>query len=220
MPLTYDRAFGGVDPASGETFRGNPAGRGFISRRTREAIHDRLLPNIEDVKEPITSWESRPKPAGFAFFGRGWVPRLGYAGTYDDTYQKERAPLLPSDFSYAFFNGAHPDLQVEGYLRGDEEVELRGVSPEGILRFRLPGTHPNTTVARWAVDFARWMEERVAVDPSITVEQVPVVEERVEAVLDTLVIVPDDRIFYEVFRAVFPLRGNDAGEIARVQIET
>ena len=52
------------------------------------------------------------------------MPRVSYAGTYDEQYQKERAPDPPLDFSYAFYNGAHPDLQVEGYLRGDEEVEL------------------------------------------------------------------------------------------------
>ena len=220
MPLTYDRAFGGIDAASAAWYPENPTGRGFIGAKTKEAIHDRLLPNIEDAAAPVTSWDSRPKlPAGFDFCGRGWLPRRKHAGTYDEKHEKERAPKLPLDFSYALFNGAHPDLQVEGYLKGDEEVELRGVTPEGVVRFRLPGIRPKITVARWAVDPMRWIEEKMAAGQSVTLDQAPVTEEQATPVLDTLVLLPDEGIFYEVFRAVVPLKALDSLEIARIRVE-
>jgi len=47
-----------------------------------------------------------------------------YAGTYGEKHMKEQHFLLPVDFSYRFFTCAQPDLQVEGYLRGDEKVDL------------------------------------------------------------------------------------------------
>ena len=221
MPLTYDRAFGGIDETSAAWYPENPTGRGFIGKKTREAVHERPLPNIEDPADPITSWDSRPKlPAGFGFYGRGWVPRRKYAGIYDEKHEKERAPKLPLDFSCAFFNGAHPDLQVEGYLKGDEDVDLRGGTPEGVLRFRLPGIRPRITIARWAVDPMQWIEEHVAKSPSVTLDQIPITEEEVTPVLDTLVFLPDERIFYEVFRAVASLKSLDSLEIARVRVES
>ncbi len=221
MPLTYDRSFGGIDAASAAWYPENPTGRGFIGKKTREAVHERPLANVEDAAGPITSWDSKPKlPAGFGFYGRGWMPRRKYAGTYDEKHEKERAPKLPFDFSYAFFNGAHPDLQVEGYLKGDEEVELRGVTPEGVARFRLPGIRPKIIVARWAVDPMQWLEEQAAKNPSVTQDQIPVAEEEVAPVLDTLVFLPDEKIFYEVFRAVVPLKSLDSLEIARIRVDS
>ena len=38
-----------------------------------------------------------------------------------------------------FYNGAPQDLQVPGYLKGDERVELVNLTPEGKLGFDLPG---------------------------------------------------------------------------------
>jgi hypothetical protein len=281
MDLVYERAFGGIDAVSGLWYAENPEGRGFIGKKSREAAHDTPLPNIEDPADPITSWDSRPKkPAGFGFYGRGWMPRRALAGTYDEKYTKERHPKPPLDFSLAFFNAAHPDLQVEGYLKGDEEVELRGATPEGIVRFKLPGVRPRITIARWAEDPGQWLDRQApaaaapepepapgpegevddepviesgpvaearrqwvqrqaaaasqdepepepAPEPEAepepeggpTLDDAPVKEERLEAVLDTLVFLPEERLFYEVFRVVAPLASLESLEIARIRIE-
>jgi hypothetical protein len=146
------------------------------------------------------------------------MPRLGYAGTYDERYRKERAPALPLDFSYAFYNGAHPDLQVEGYLRGDEEIELTHVSREPVLRFRLQGVQPKITVTKWTVPPDEWMQQNTTEDREVSLEDVPTVTEPVPAVLDTLVFIPDEGIFYEVFRGVCVLTGLDKPEVARITI--
>ena len=146
------------------------------------------------------------------------MPRLGYAGTYDEQYQRERAPAPPLDFSYAFYNGAHPDLQVEGYLRGNEDVELKHIVPEPILRFRLPGVQPKITIAKWTVPPEEWIEQNAPEDRDVSVEDVPTLEEVIPAVLDTLVLIPDEKRFYQVFRGVCPLTSLEALEVARVQI--
>ncbi len=218
MELTYERAFGGIDEKSAAYCAENPIGRGFIGIRTPEAIHDKPLPNIEDPRHLIQSWDDHPKPVGFGFYGRGWMPRLKYAGTYNDKYRKERAPALPKDFSNALFNGAHPDLQVEGYLRGDEPVELLNLSPEGRLRFNLPGIRPKICIKKWTTDPVVWIEKNTSEGHAATLHEVPTMEESVVPNLDTLVLIPDEGIFYEVFRAVCPLKSLDTLEICQIKV--
>lgn len=218
MDLIYERAFGGFDKSAGMYCKENHVGTGFIGKRTTERIEGLLLPNLEDPRNRINAWNSRPRPVGFGFYGRGWAPRLAYAGTYDQKYMKERYPLLPVDFSFRFFNGAHPDLQVGGYLRGDEEVDLLNVCPDASrMRFRLPGVVPKITVARWTVSPEQWVQEHAGPDGSLPVE-LPLVEESLTTVLDTLVFVPDRGVFYEVFRAVCSLSSLESLEVARVTV--
>jgi len=46
----------------------------------------------------------------------------------------------------------------------------------------------------------------------------PLVEEALNPVLDTLVFVPDKGVFYEVFRAVCDMSSLDSLEIARITV--
>ena len=218
MDLVYERAFGGFDKPAGLYCKENHVGTGFIGKRSGERVEGLKLPNLEDPRNLINAWNSRPRPAGFGFYGRSWAPRLAYAGTYDEKYMKERHPLLPADFSYRFFNGAHPDLQVGGYLRGDEEVDLLNVCTDASrLNFRLPGLMPKITVERWEVPPEQWVQEHAGADGSLPSE-LPLVEEPLKPVLDTLVFVPDQGVFYEVFRAVCALSSLESMEIARVRV--
>jgi hypothetical protein len=218
MDLVYERAFGGFDEAAAMYCKENHVGTGFLGKRTGERIEGLRLPNLEDPRNQIDVWNSRPRPFGFGFYGRGWAPRLAYAGTYDDKYMNERHPLLPADFSYRFFNGAHPDLQVEGYLRGDEEVDLLNVCPGAPrVHFRLPGLVPKITVARWTVPPEQWVQEHAGPDGSLPAD-LPLVEESLKPVFDTLVFVPDQGVFYEVFRAVCDLSSLESLEIARITV--
>jgi pSer/pThr/pTyr-binding forkhead associated (FHA) protein len=203
MPLVYERAFGGIDAAAALYCKENLVGAGFIGKLSKESLHGRVLPNLEDPGDLIHSWNSRPKPVGFGFYGRGWMPRLGYAGTYDEKYRRERAPHAPLDFSYLLYNGAHPDLQVDGYLRGDEVVEVENMTLEGNIQFRLPGIRPRISLTRRVSSTA----------PSI------LRNEEVRAPLDTLVLVPDEKLFYGVFRAVCPLSSLDDPDIIQITIK-
>jgi hypothetical protein len=141
MPLTYERAFGGIDQASiNQQYHGwlpcNPVGVGFSTRK--EDLIDKPAPNIEDPAKPIMDWHSRPTPVGFGPIAAHWSPRVELAGTYDEKWARERQPLWPDDFDERFFHCAPHDQQVPGFLRGGEEVELRNLTPSGLLRFRLP----------------------------------------------------------------------------------
>jgi len=140
MPLVWERAFGGIEqtvrPVAAEVR--NPIGTGFRTSEVQQSIAGVRLPNLEDPASPITTWNQRPQPAGFAPVCAHWEPRRSYAGTYDEEWQKHRAPYLPKDFDPRFLQLAPPGLVAAGYLKGGEPVELRGVTRSGMMRFRLP----------------------------------------------------------------------------------
>ncbi len=143
MPLVYERAFGGihlVDPDKNEVVfePRNPVGRGFAGKRKNTELDGMKLPNLEDPTSLITKPTQTPAPAGCGFVSPAWEPRKSHAGTYDDVWQKTRAPYLPDDFSSPYFNAAHPDLICRRYLRGGEPVDVTNMSPRGPLQFRLP----------------------------------------------------------------------------------
>lgn len=152
MPLVYENASGGEDPTPGdEKQRGrdarNPLGRGYRARGSKLRWSQLAPPNLEAPGKPFgTPGRKLPPPAGFGFIGRDWAPRLEYAGTYDEAWMKSRLPLLPLDFDERFHNSAHPDLVADGYLRGDEPVEVVGCTRNGTLRFALPGGAPAVDV--------------------------------------------------------------------------
>lgn len=141
MPVTYENAYGGQDESAKDmsaAFAPNPSGKGYaISGKTAVG---RPLPNLEDPVKLLRGWSDRVEPRAFGPVGRMWQPRLGWAGTYDERWQRERAPRLPVDFSEHYYNAAPDDQQVEGYLRGDEEVRLTNLHPaHSTLTCRLPG---------------------------------------------------------------------------------
>ena len=152
MPLVYERAFGGWDRTpekeDDHAFEPrNPVGVGFVGKRGFP-LAGSPLPNIEDPAEMLTSPTSRARPTGFGFVGVEWQPRITFAGTYDEAWTKDRAPLLPKDFDRRFFSAASEGLVTPGYLRGDEWVQAFGVTPEGKWEFRLPGVDaPDVRIA-------------------------------------------------------------------------
>jgi hypothetical protein len=93
---------------------------------------------MEDPNDLIGSWHHRPRPAGFGPIPREWLPRANLAGTYDEKWEQSRHPLPPLDFDERFFQCALEDQWVSKPLKGGEWVELRNLTPEGVLRFRLP----------------------------------------------------------------------------------
>jgi hypothetical protein len=143
MPLVFERAFGGthaIDPDRGKVRyeARNPVGCGFAGKRKRHELKDMPLPNLEDPACPLRTPRSKSAPAGFGFIAPGWEPRRSYAGTYDETWQRTRAPHLPADFDLRFFNAAHPDLICARYLAGGEAVSVLNAWEGGPLHFALP----------------------------------------------------------------------------------
>lgn len=136
-PLIYELAYGGADPGDPQRAAGepdNPIGVGFA--RQRRALAGSAAPAIEDLAAPFLS--RAPAVAGFAAIPPEWRSRSRFAGTHDEAWRAERAPLPPVDLDPRFYSVAAPGLWSEIPLGGDEPVSVIGVREEGLWRFRLP----------------------------------------------------------------------------------
>lgn len=188
MPLVYERAFGGWDrtPEKEEHHEyesRNPIGVGFVGKRG-VPLAGAPLPNVEDPYQMLTSPTGRVRPIGVGFVGIEWQPRVELAGTYDEAWKKNRAPLLPKDFDRRFFNAASEGMIAPGFLRGDEWVQTVGVTAEGTWEFRLPAIDP----------------------PTVTVAMPATGDVTLPTNLDTVVVDADARRVILTWRAYTPLR--------------
>ncbi|SAK90097.1 FHA domain protein [Caballeronia pedi] len=208
MPLGYERAFGGFDKRASRYCENNLAGRGFIGACTPQSVHGVRLPNLERVDSQIRKWDDHPSPVGFGAYGRGWMPRLGHANRLTESLVGEEPSSETVDEGLAFYNSAHPELQIAGYLRGDETVTLTNLSDVPKLRFNLMPLPLRVGIAGvTAMDHAA-DEARTAVQSDVDAMQI----QEAAANLDTLVLIPDEHRFYQVFRAIVDLSkfGEDA----------
>ena len=143
MPLVYERAFGGMLPDPNDPERAiaeerNPVGLSFRGHRDELAMVGQKLPNLEDPAHLLLNMGDRPPPACFSFVAPSWMPRRALGGTYDATWQRKRAPYLPSDFQPRFFNAACPEMIFDRFLEGGEQISLVGASQSGPMQFVLP----------------------------------------------------------------------------------
>lgn len=151
IPLTYEFAFGGNDtsqddPACHERCDKNPVGVGFRAKRSRLTVSDLVPPNLEDPSDLIQNLSSRPNPACFGMVAPAWQQRSIYAGTYDEQWQKNRSPLLPTDFDSRFYCSASSGLISTKHLIGNEEFFVENAWSGGRIKSRLPGISPNIRV--------------------------------------------------------------------------
>lgn len=147
IPLIWENAFGGIDHSSSkekhhEAEESNPVGKGFLARHSSKKIGGLALPNIEDPARRLRGPKDRPPPVGFLPVAPAWMPRRQYAGTYDEAWQKRRAPLLPDDFDERFLQAAPRNLTAPGRLEAGDPCRLKGVTPGGEISFVLPGETP------------------------------------------------------------------------------
>lgn len=138
MPISYDRAFGGVDlrhadPAHHAAFMANPAGRGFCKHIEAASLEVSLLPNTEEVGVEVAQPDGSFRPMSFGPIGRHWEPRAAYAGTYDQEWLDNVFPFLPSDFDEQYYQCAPRDQQLP-FFAGDQLVSLVNLTPAGRCR--------------------------------------------------------------------------------------
>lgn len=208
MELIYERAFGGTDlneDYQGEWSEENPIGRGFIARKRLDQAAGKPLPNLENPEELIGSWKDRPAPVGFGCYGRGWRPRVQFAGTYDEEWQLQRSPKPPLDFKEDYYNCAHPQLQLAHYLSGNERVVLTKLShrSERVL-FRLPGLAPRIVVRQQQSTPTKAYNGLATKDVSLATN------------LDTLFLIPEEDRYYLVWRGRLPLSAQH--KVVRISI--
>lgn len=189
MPITYDRAFGGVDdfhedPAEHGAYMPNPVGRGWHRRLEARYVDGTPLPNTEETGQPVIDPGGRYAPMAFGPLGRGWSSRLPYAGTYDQDWLDNTFPFLPADFQDAYYQAAPLDQQID-HPRSPLDVVLVNLTPRGQTRLRLPCRPVPVTFFRRKGG-----------------------HEEVQAALDTIAIDADKERLTLAWRAALPLKKN------------
>jgi hypothetical protein len=187
MPISYDRAFGGTDsrhedPAKHAAFMRNPSGRGYHKHLREEWVHESPLPNTEAHDEPVSRPDGHYAPMAFGVIGRHWEPRVRFAGTYDQKWIDEVAPLLPADFDDRYYQCAPLDQQMP-LLSGEQEISLVNLTRDGNRSFRLPH-----------------LDAPIAVFP----KRGP--HTAYTAQVDTILIEPDEERLTLSWRAAYPLK--------------
>ena len=190
--ISYDIAFGGIETGPGQekdcaVYLPNPVGLGYF-RHYRHA-DGKPMPQTEEMIKPIKMPDGKYKPMSFGPIGRNWLPRSGYAGTYDKKWQAEVFPFLPEDFDDRYFNAAPEDQQLSELVGGEQVVLANlthpALTPSGRIEFHLPALALNVTLTP-----QKGSAERIA------------------ARVDTLVIEPDKQRFTILWRVVRDLQNN------------
>lgn len=171
MPLTYDRAYGGLAELDDDNNIGahfdNPVGRGYLARE--EAVAGAPLPNIEEPDDLMTRWDQRPQVAGVAPLSRQSALR-GTRGLHVDL-EAQTTRIDPAMFTFA-----HPRMTLPAYP-GGKTVRIAGVRPG---------------VAPWSFVLPKF-EHSLRVELGDAAYELPFV-------VDTLYFVPDESVFMVLAR--------------------
>jgi hypothetical protein len=198
MPVSYDRAFGGVDNNGDDenerdAYCLNPVGRGWHKHIKKAWVDGTPLPNTEQIGKSVTLPTDALQPMSFGPLGRGWSNRARHAGTYDEQWLTDVFPFLPADFDERYYQAAPEDQRIP-VPNGPMEVLLSGFTADGMRAIVLP--HFAAPVHM----FPRRGER-----------------EDLHASLDTIVFEPDQDRFTMTWRVSRPLR-RDMFELAQVLV--
>jgi hypothetical protein len=136
MPIVWERAYGGT-PADGSGDVRNPVGIGYRGAASADPEVRSEAPNVTYAGQAAEGPSDRPAPAGFGAVGRGWRPRIGFAGTYDQAWLDNQWPLPPRDLDPRHHLCAPPDQQLPALAPG-EVFTLVNLTADGRWQFRLP----------------------------------------------------------------------------------
>jgi len=193
MAISYENAFGGPD------YKKNPLGKGHAPIKTDKGKMVQPLPNIEDPRDLIDSPKKKPEPAGFAPIDLTWPQRFDKAGTHNQKWLRERFPGLAEDIDWTFFNAAPEDQHIEGFFKGDEPFEIRGMHPEKpLIQASLPGFKSRCFINQ-KVDQGEQFKE-------------------IETRLDTVWLFPHAEKGVVVYRGVAEVQTDDAEDVLHMLI--
>jgi uncharacterized protein YjbI with pentapeptide repeats len=193
--LSWDNARGGPD------YPLNPQGRGRDGR---------LMTALEDPQHLLHASGDNIGPTLFAPFPKTAPIRASKRGTYDRDWVKARWPWVPPDFDFSQYNAPHPYQWIQGYLKGDEELEFENMHPKvPHYKTHLPGLRARCFVrqiSNWKVGLKPEEDERVF-------REVPLV-------LDTLWADMDKEQLILVWRGRIPIRSFKFRDIDEVLLLT
>jgi hypothetical protein len=181
VPLIYENAYGGSDPADPEkVFPANPVGRGYSDKGRR--LKGLELPQIEIGPNFISSPTSRPAPAGFGALSPLWEPRVGAFAALDEESVQQGGCPWGKKVASDLFNAAPLDQRFAQTFQGGECLRLGGLmaeEPQGIT-LHVPQLRPEVLMCRSGM------------------------MQTLEVCCDTLIIEADRRELSLVFRAALP----------------
>lgn len=143
MPISYDRAFGGVDtddkdPDKVRSYTANPVGVGYYPLHRGKSLQGLSLPNTEEKGKSVDAKSGKYRPMAFGAIGRNFAERYPLAGTYDQDWIDNVFPFLPKDFDPRYYQAAPADQQI-AYPVGGEKIELLNLMPRRRrVRFLVP----------------------------------------------------------------------------------
>jgi len=126
-PLVYELAYGGTTTDFAVVEAHNPVGRGATGREAD--LVDQPAPCLEDPRHPLTAGK-RTTPVGFQAIATHWEPRRSFYGTFDETWQKTRMPLLPKDLDPRSQQVAHASLQLSAPPQPGDAIATRGMTED------------------------------------------------------------------------------------------
>lgn len=185
VPIVYEKAYGGASEDFAQMEPHNWSGTGVAADEAD--LDGRPAPQIEHPLRPHSGSGDKHPPMGYGAIPAHWSPRREHAGTFDETWQKTRMPLLPLDWSPRANNASHPSLFFDKPLLPGTAIGVLGMTEGGVLSFALP-------------------------DPKIMIRARFDLSGKtaVRAQIDTLLIEPGKRTFELVVRRAFPMgRGRD-----------
>lgn len=166
MPVVWERAWGGT-AEGGQCEVRNPVGIGFRGARSADPGVLSEAPNVLYPAEAGAGPGDRPAPAGLGVVGRGWRPRIGFAGTYDQAWIDNQWPLPPKDFDPRH-NLAAPEDQQTPALPPGTVATLVNLTPEGRWEFRLPRiAAPVRLIYDDRVEETAFVPDTVLIEPEI-----------------------------------------------------
>ncbi|MEM9453384.1 MAG: DUF2169 domain-containing protein [Myxococcota bacterium] len=141
VELRYELAYGGTCNHCKKFEPSNPIGRGLRCEDCEDIKSSDMIPapQIEPLEEPTRDFGATYTPGGLSPVPPSWMPRRKFAGTYDMAWKETIWPRLPEDFDERFNNSAPLSLQRDAPFKGDEEVRLTGIYPEGEIACELSG---------------------------------------------------------------------------------
>jgi len=96
----------------------------------------------------------------FGFVHRSDKKRMQWVGTLDESWIKNKAPVLPSDFDEKHYNAAHSDMQLDNsYFEPGDVIELHKVLPgQHKQMVMVPGVYLKAVYHKKAVNYPLLLE--------------------------------------------------------------